>query len=260
MTIEYDAQLAADTERSYLMPEIVLQRAQTLAALHLQAGEKVLDVGCGMGLLTQDIALAVGPTGCVVGVDNSSDMLALAKHRCTSLPQVTLKEQSVVQLQEPDDQYDALTCTQLLLYLPDVPAALQEMWRVLKPGGRIAIVETDWQGTLFNSDDQRFVRQLFDQWEASVPSPHLPGQLRGLLLAQGFTAVSVTAIPLINTSYLPDNYSGSMAHYMTRSQFEAGQITQTQANNWLTELQERSENGRYFFCVNRFLFTAVKGG
>ena len=260
MTIEYDAQLAADTERSYLMPEIVLQRSQTLAALHLQAGDEVLDVGCGMGLLTQDIALAVGPTGRVVGVDNSNDMLALAEKRCASLPQVTLKEQSASQLEEADNQYDALTCTQLLLYLPDVLATLKEMWRVLKPGGRIAIIETDWRGALFNSDDQTFVRQLFDHWEASVPSPHLPGQLRGLLLAQEFTAVSVTAIPLINTSYLPDNYSGSMAHYMTRAQLETGLITEVQADNWLAELQERSKNGRYFFCVNRFLFTAVKSG
>lgn len=258
MTLEYDAQLAADTERNYLMPEIVQQRSQTLAALHLQAGEQVLDVGCGMGLLTRDIALAVGQTGGVVGIDNSAAMLALAQQRCATFPQVCFKEQSVTHLQEPSNHYDALTCTQLLLYLPDVVAAIKEMWRVLRPGGRIAIVETDWHGTLFNSDDQAFMRQLFANWEASIPSPYLPGRLRGLLLGQGFTAVSVTAIPLINTSFLPDNYSASMAHFMTRTQVAAGQITQAQADSWLAELQKRSDNGRYFFCVNRFLFTAVK--
>lgn len=256
--IEYDKKLAEETERNYLMPEIVRQRSQTLAALQLQAGEQVLDVGCGMGLLTRDLALAVGKTGRVVGIDKSSAMLDLARRRCQSFAQVAFKEQSVETLHEPTDSYDAVTCTQLLLYLPDAPAALAEMYRVLRPGGRIAIIETDWRGTLFNSDDQGFVRRLLANWEASVPSPHLPGQLGHLLKRLGFTAVSVIAIPIINTSYIPDNYSANLSHFMIDQQLVDGLITQAEADGWIAELKERSKNGRYFFCVNRFLFTAVK--
>lgn len=256
--VEYDEQLALETERSYLMPEIANQRARTLAALQLQAGEKVLDVGCGMGLLTREMALAVGAKGQVVGIDNSEPMITLAQHRCAAFPQITLRAQSVESLPDPDNSYDVVTCTQLLLYLPDVAATLAEMQRVLKPGGRIAVIETDWRGVVFDTMDDALTRRLFDAWEASVPSPHLPGQLRGLLQRAGFNAVKVEAIPIINTCDLADNYSMGMVHYMLRAGREAGTISQAIADAYVLDLKERSEAGAYFFCINRFLFTAVK--
>jgi len=208
--IEYNEELALATERGYLMPEIVHQRNRTMNALQLQAGERVLDAGCGMGLLTRDMALAVGTNGKVVGIDNSQPMLDLARDRCASYPQITLREESAATLSDPDDSYDVVTCTQLLLYLSDVKSALAEMYRVLKPGGRIAVVETDWRSVVFNAPDPEFTQTLFDHWESSIPSLHLPAKLRGLLHKVGFTHVRAEAIPIINTSYLPDNYSVGM--------------------------------------------------
>ncbi|MEM7336964.1 MAG: methyltransferase domain-containing protein, partial [Chloroflexota bacterium] len=175
--IEYDEQLSKETERGYLMPEIVNQRSRTMEALQLRAGEHVLDVGCGMGLLARDLALAVGENGRILGIDNSPSMIRLAKKRCVDFPQIELKEASVTQLSEPDNSFDVITCAQLLLYLPNVVQAIAEMHRVLKKGGRIAIVETDWRGVVFNTMDEALTRSLFEAWEASVPSPHLPGQL-----------------------------------------------------------------------------------
>lgn len=256
--VEYDEQLARLTERGYLMPEIAYQRSRTMATLNLQAGESVLDVGCGMGLMTQDLALAVGSGGQVVGVDNSEPMLRLARERCGDLPQVELRSGSVDQLTDPDNSFDAIVCAQLLLYLPDVPKVLAELRRVLKPGGRIAVVETDWRQVLFNSSDDLFIKRLLKDWEASVPSPHLPGKLRKLLLRVGFAAVTIEAIPIINTCYLADNYSTSFVDYMLSSQLETENITQAQADDYVTDLQMRSENNDYFFCVNRFLFSAIK--
>ncbi len=256
--VEYDEHLARLTERGYLMPEIAFQRSRTMTALNLQAGQHVLDVGCGMGLMTQDLALAVGTSGRVIGVDNSEPMLKLARKRCHDLPQVKLRAGSVDKLADEDNSYDAAVCAQLLLYLDDVPEVLSELHRVLKPGGRIAVVETDWRHVLFNTHDDQFTQRLFADWEASVPSPHLPMQLRKLLLESGFAAVSVEAIPIINTCYLADNYSTGMVEYMLRSQLEAGSITQAKADAYVADLQMRSENNDYFFCINRFLFSAIK--
>ncbi len=85
--IEYDDKAARATERSYLSPEIVRQRLRTLAVLALRAGEHVLDVGCGPGLLAHDMALQVGRSGQVAGIDKSEAMLKLARQRCAHLSQ-----------------------------------------------------------------------------------------------------------------------------------------------------------------------------
>ena len=73
--ITYDKKAAQEIERSYLTPEIIRQRSRTMDALALQAGEQVLDAGCGTGLLLEQMAQSVGDNGRVVGVDYSADML-----------------------------------------------------------------------------------------------------------------------------------------------------------------------------------------
>ncbi len=83
---------ARSTEISYHAPEIVRQRMRTLEALALRAGETALDVGCGIGLLTYDMALEVGPDGRVVGIDTTPAMLRQAEERCADLSQVQTKE------------------------------------------------------------------------------------------------------------------------------------------------------------------------
>jgi ubiquinone/menaquinone biosynthesis C-methylase UbiE len=145
----YDKKAAELIERSYQTPEIVNQRLRTLAELALVSGESVLDAGCGTGLLLELEAFAVGCEGRAEGVDFSEDMLAHARARCGGLEQVNLQQGSVETLPFEDASFDALSCTQTLLYVKDMDRALKEFYRLLKPRGRIAIIETDWSGAIF---------------------------------------------------------------------------------------------------------------
>lgn len=81
---EYDARESRRTERSVLAPEAVRQRMRTFEVLGPRVGERIVDVGCGAGLLVRDLAVAVGSEGRVVGVDNSAPMLQLAEQRCAT--------------------------------------------------------------------------------------------------------------------------------------------------------------------------------
>ena len=135
--VEYDEKAAREIERNYITPEMAQQRIRTLEGLALQSGEHVLDAGCGTGLLAQELAMVVGPGGCVVGIDNSLEMLKLATKRCKGLAQVQLKQPSVEELPEQEGSFDAVICIQVLLYISKVSKALAEMHRVLKRGGRI---------------------------------------------------------------------------------------------------------------------------
>lgn len=256
--VAYDEAEAKKTDRAYQTFDVVRQRMRTLEALQLTAREGVLDVGCGSGLLAQDMAVLVGEAGRVTGIDVSEDMLALAKQRCADFPQVALHQAKAEDIPEADESFDAAVCTQVLLYLSDVSNALSEMYRVLKPGGRLAIVETDWRGVVLNSFDDALTRRMLAAWDAAVSSPNLPARLGPLLRAQGFSAVRVEAFPIVNTSSAPGLWSMDMLEQFAEHGQAQGTVTAAEAGAWLADLRRKGAEESYFFCVNRFIFTAVK--
>lgn len=256
--ITYDSKAAQNTERSYLTPEIIQQRTRTLEALVLQAGEQVLDIGCGTGLLIEQMATRVADSGRVEGVDCSPDMLDMARHRCQGLANVNLQQGSVEQLDFESDSFDVVSCTQVLLYVEQIKTALAEIRRVLKPHGRVGIIETDWRGTVFNSLDESLTRRILSAWDNAVESPNLPVKLGKLLRDLNFNAIKVEAIPIINTSYNGNNFSSGMLKWFTKNAVKQAAITQQESDQWLQQVQELVQQDNYFFCVNRFLFTATK--
>ncbi|MDR8393292.1 class I SAM-dependent methyltransferase [Aliifodinibius sp. S!AR15-10] len=111
-----------------------------LRAANLKAGEKVLDISCGTGLVTFPIAEAVGAAGQVTGIDLSEEMIKKAAPIADKkgLSHVSFKHMDAEELDLPDGAFDAAINSLGLMYYPDPDKAVQEMHRVLKPGGRSA--------------------------------------------------------------------------------------------------------------------------
>jgi ubiquinone/menaquinone biosynthesis C-methylase UbiE len=257
---KYDKKAAARIDRTYQAPEIVNQRLRTLAALALARGESIIDAGCGTGLLLEQEALAVGPGGRAEGVDSSADMLTHARARCARLKQVGLHQGSVESLPFEDAGFDALSCTQTLLYVSDLEQALREYHRVLKPGGRVAIIETDWGGAILNCPDVALTQSIFNAWSTAVNNPYLPRRLRPLLHQHGFGVVRVEAIPIVNAGFSEHSFSAGMLEGFAKSAVRQKVISRGQSNLWLAQVETLAEQDEYFFSVNRYLFTAVKKG
>lgn len=254
----YDKKAAALIERSYQTPEIINQRMRTLAAMGLRRGESLLDAGCGTGLLLEMQAKAVDSAGRAEGVDLSNDMLDVARERCSNLLQVTLQQGSVETLNFDDASFDALSCTQTLLYVKDMAKALQEFYRVLKPGGRIAIIETDWRGAIINASDPAMSRRIFDAWDGAIANPNLPRRLSGLLTGLGFSGLRVEAIPVLNASYSETSFAAPMLGNFSSNAAKHEAITEDEADAWMRDQMELAQRDEFFFCVNRFLFSATK--
>ncbi len=255
---KYDKKAAALIERSYQTPEIVNQRLRTLAVLGLAAGESVFDAGCGTGLLLEQLALAVGSSGRAEGMDYSDDMLAHARARTDGLPQVGLQQGSIETLPFADAEFDALSCTQTLLYVEQLEQTLREFHRVLKPGGRLAIIETDWSGAVMNSRDQALTQRIFDAWDVALVNPNLPKRLRPMLAGLGFVALRVEAIPVLNPSYCENSFSAQMLDNFARTARRKEVVTREESEQWRADVDRIIAEDAYFFCVNRFLFSAVK--
>lgn len=260
MAIEYNKAAAESIERSYKTPDIARQRLQTLKALGLNAGEQVLDVGCGTGFLISEMAALVGESGSLTGVDFSQDMLDLAIQRCESMPQIQLRQGSAEALPVADACFDAASCTQVLLYVSDVQQSVAELSRVLKPGGRLAVVETDWRGVVLNSANSALTERIFGAFDHAVPNPNLPSKLIPILKANGFAAVNVEAIPIINTSNTEANFSASILKWTSDIAVKDQLVTRQEADEWMADIDAKATAGEYFFSINRFLFSAVKLG
>src|SRR5260370_40301809 len=89
--LKFDDAAARRLQVAYMTPDVVAQREQTLAALAVHPGEKVVDIGTGPGYLAASIARAVGENGKVVAVDSSENMLAVARASCADFPWVEFR-------------------------------------------------------------------------------------------------------------------------------------------------------------------------
>ena len=260
MPFKFDEGDARSLEQSYRTPEIALQRQRTLNALRLRPGEKAADMGCGPGFLVEEIARAVGPKGHAVGIDNSPQMLSMTRSRNEVLPQASVVEATLQQLPFDDDTFDALACIQLLLFIADIPQGLREMHRILKPDGRIAIIETDWRGVVLNAMDDSLTKRMFAAWDDAAASPNLPVRLKPELEASGFKDIGVEGIPILNTAFGIENFSSGMLRGVARQAHQMDAVTEDEAKGWIADMQTKDAGGAYFFCVNRFLFSACKNG
>ena len=107
--------------------------------LNIPPGGIALDVGCGTGSVTASLARAAGPDGLALGVDISEPMLARAV-RAEAGPQIGFLRADAQRLPLRDEAVDAVISVAVLQLIPDPAAALAEMARVLRPGGRLAVM------------------------------------------------------------------------------------------------------------------------
>jgi demethylmenaquinone methyltransferase / 2-methoxy-6-polyprenyl-1,4-benzoquinol methylase len=117
-------------------------RSDTMKRMNVQKGSKALDVCCGTADWTIALAEAVGPSGEVIGLDFSKNMLKIGEEKVQHLKQVELIHGNAMELPFPDNSFDYVTVGFGLRNVPDIMQVLKEMHRVVKPGGQVVCLET----------------------------------------------------------------------------------------------------------------------
>jgi ubiquinone/menaquinone biosynthesis C-methylase UbiE len=134
--------------------------SQTVERLQLPGGDQILDLCCGSGASALPAAQAVGPGGRVVGVDLADELLRLAREKAAArdLTNVEFRQGDVMALDFPRASFDAVICVFGVFFIPDMAAAMGEMWSFVRPGGRLAI--TTWGQGLFEPANDAFWRAV----------------------------------------------------------------------------------------------------
>jgi len=197
----------------YQVPSVFQPLAELfLATISLRAGERVLDVACGTGIVARLAAQQVGRTGLVTGVDLNPGMLAVARaHTPTSGAPVDWRKGDAGALPCDDGSYHVVLCQQGLQFFPDRPRALREMHRVLMRGGRMAL--SVWCSLAHNPFNQAvaagLARYVGAEAAASIAAPFASGDaqaLRALIADAGFHAVKVQ-VKVLQRRMLPPEES-----------------------------------------------------
>ena len=133
---------------------------RTIERLDLGPGLRVLDACCGSGASAIPAAERVGPRGSVLGVDLAANLLALARAKASErrLCHAEFREGDLLALELEAASFDAVVCVFGIFFVPDMPAAVRELWRFVKPGGRLAI--TTWGPRLFEPVNSVFWRAV----------------------------------------------------------------------------------------------------
>lgn len=171
--------------------------AQAMQMLALQPGQRVLEVGCGNGVFLPRLAEAVGPAGQVVGVDHAEAFVTAARDR---MAQVSLSGQVQVQVADAyrlpfeAGSFDAAHCERVLMHLTDPTAALREMARVVRPGGKVVAAEPDWGAVRIDHPDPEALACVYERMKRRSRDSSIGLALRRLMVDAGLQRV--TPVPL----------------------------------------------------------------
>jgi arsenite methyltransferase len=256
--LQFDDVVTGSLDALYRTRDAARRRASVLDALHLQSGERVLDIGTGPGFLAAEMAEAVGPGGQVHCIDMGEPMLNMARNRCAGKPWVVFQPGAATDLPVSDATFDAAISVQVYEYVADITKALSEMYRVLRPRGRAAVVSTDWDAIAWNASDSARMSRVMGAFAEHCAHAALPRTLARKLRQAGFILKEQSVIPQFNPLYNPDTYSYQIARLI--SSFTPGRqgVTEEEARAWVEDLRQTAERGEYFFSLNQYLYLVVK--
>jgi arsenite methyltransferase len=249
------ARLQQATARSH---DNIVQRSKVLAALNLRIGERVSEVGCGGGYYTSQVARFVGPSGRVCAIDISQDQVTAAQQRCAEFAWVECRSADIASAPYSNAQFDAVLAVHVLGYVADLDSGLNQIHRMLRPGGRLVVVATDWSSAVWHSENTSRMWRILTAWEPHKPWLNLPSILAPRLRRVGLQPLRQTPIPILNTSYNPASASYWVARSIRSTVVGRQNVTEEEAAEWFDEFPELEKNGAYFFCVTPVLTEAVK--
>lgn len=238
---------AQPTAQSY--KDIIMEQ------LALQEGATILDVGCGAGQDTLDLAQAVGPRGRVIGVDHSETMLEAARaHAAQAQLPVEYVLADATRLPFADASFDGCQASRVLGHLREPERALAEMVRVARPGARIVVADGDLDLIALDISDRSLARKVIHAACDQMAQGWIGRQMPRLFRAAGLSALQVEG------RLMPLDYAFFQMAFrgiLQRAQ-AAGTVSEGDLARFWQALSQAEREQRFFARVGGFVVSGKK--
>lgn len=238
------------------LPAVRSLKPIMLDQMHLHRGQRVLEVGCGSGDDVRTLARRVGPTGHVLGIDDSPLVIAEARRRSEGRNlQVEFRVGDAVALELPDGAVDRCRAERLLLHAHAAPATIvAELTRVLRPGGRLVVFDLDWDTLAIDGADPDLTRRIVRSYSDGVANGCVGRTLPRLARDAGL--LDVVIVP--HAIEIPFDFFGWVLSGHLDAAIAAGSFTPRELIGWWDAIDEAHARGRFFAAILGFVVAGSK--
>lgn len=207
-------------------------KRESFRLLGAREGARLLDIGCGAGDDVLALARIAGPTGLVVGLDNSATMIAEAARRAgEEATAAEFRVGDVYALPWPDGTFDGCRADRILQHLADRGRAVAEMVRVTRPGGRIALTDPDWETLVVDLPDRALIRKVLHARADGYHAGWSGRELARLLRDHGLTEIAIAPFTIVVTDFAFAEQLFLFRHYGAKAR-DAGILTADELARW----------------------------
>lgn len=238
-------------------------RAWERYQIRLEPGQRLLDVGCGLDDAALALAADLGTDGEVVGIDASAEMVLGARTRALTAPcPARFTVGDALKLDEPDHAFDVVRCERTLQWLTDPKAAVAEMARVLRAGGLLSLIDTDWSTLAIDIGDDDLAGRVRDAMRTERRRPSNIGRRLGALVREvGLELVVETAATQTWDAWNPDESPAPDGCFSMSSLaddlIDAGQLEAVDWEWFVSRIHTAAHEGRFSMALTMYAVVAA---
>ena len=238
-------------------------RSWERSELGLGSGQRLLDVGCGLGEAALALADDLGDDGEVVGVDVSAEMLRVAQSKASAARcRVRFTVGDACSLAEVDDYFDVVRSERTLQWLADPLAAVAEMARVVRPGGRVSLIDTDWSTFAIDVGDDALAAMVRNAMRTERGRPsNIGGRLHDLVRDAGLTPVARTEATHTWTAWNPDETPAPDGCFSMQSLADdlvaADQLAPADRDRFMSTIQHAARRDQFSMSLTMYAVVAA---
>ncbi|MFF0296233.1 methyltransferase domain-containing protein [Kitasatospora sp. NPDC004614] len=239
-------------------PGVRRLRAWARAGLAAMPGERAVDIGSGTGSETQVLAEDVGPDGSAIGVEPHPGLRAEAERRAAEAgSRARFVDGDALALSLPDAGLDAVRCERVLQHLSEPARAVTEIARVLRPGGRVALLDTDWSTFVLHPVDPAVLPALATIAQGTAATFDAGRRLTQWLTDAGLTVDRTGADVLLHD---PRTVSLPIVQGLATAALDRGLISEEQRDRLYADLTAAADRGAFHLSVTMFAAVGHRPG